>query len=360
MNLAKQLAEQGHKVTLAEKENDFMQRASYVNQARVHNGYHYPRSILTGLRSRISFPRFCKDFSPCIDSSFEKYYMIPKQLSKVSPKQFELFCQRIGIPCEPAPQKIQNLANSQLIDKVYSTMEYAFDSSKLKNIMLEKLAETNTKLITNCEITSVQQSGKKLTAVATYNSPQKAQDNFSADHIFNCTYSMINNINKQSSLEHIPLKHELTEICLIDVPDPLKNIGITVMDGPFFSAMPFPSRGLHSLSHVRYTPHHEWHDSKSEGYINAHEHYSTSIKNSAYKKMLQDAQRYIPCLRECTHRDSIWEVKTILPRSENNDSRPILFDANHGIPNYHCIMGGKIDNIYDIHDALSTTGLIND
>ena len=26
------------------------------------------------------------------------------------------------------------------------------------------------------------------------------------------------------------------------------------MCGPFFSAMPFPARGLHTLSHVRYTP----------------------------------------------------------------------------------------------------------
>ena len=28
---------------------DLMQRASYANQARVHNGYHYPRSLLTAL-----------------------------------------------------------------------------------------------------------------------------------------------------------------------------------------------------------------------------------------------------------------------------------------------------------------------
>ena len=45
--LAEQLALKGCKVTVYEKSQELMSRASYVNQARVHNGYHYPRSILT-------------------------------------------------------------------------------------------------------------------------------------------------------------------------------------------------------------------------------------------------------------------------------------------------------------------------
>jgi hypothetical protein len=41
------------------------------------------------------------------------------------------------------------------------------------------------------------------------------------------------------------------------------------------------------------------------------------------------------------------KVKTVLPLSEVDDSRPILFKAHWGLPNLICIMGGKIDNIYD-------------
>ncbi len=33
-------------------------RASYANQARVHNGYHYPRSFTTAYRSHANFGRF--------------------------------------------------------------------------------------------------------------------------------------------------------------------------------------------------------------------------------------------------------------------------------------------------------------
>ena len=96
MYIAEYFAKRGKKVLLCEKGTDYMQRASYVNQARVHNGYHYPRSILTALRSRISFPRFCKEFPECIDNSFEKYYMVGKLLSKVTARQFELSGRQFG------------------------------------------------------------------------------------------------------------------------------------------------------------------------------------------------------------------------------------------------------------------------
>ena len=46
-------------------------------------------------------------------------------------------------------------------------------------------------------------------------------------------------------------------------------------------------------------------------------------------------------------------MKTVLPRSEADDSRPILFRSHHGIPNYHVVMGGKIDNVYDVADELA-------
>ena len=49
-------------VCLVEREPDLLMRASYNNQARVHNGYHYPRSFTTAYRSRVNLPRFARDF----------------------------------------------------------------------------------------------------------------------------------------------------------------------------------------------------------------------------------------------------------------------------------------------------------
>jgi glycine/D-amino acid oxidase-like deaminating enzyme len=55
--LAEYLAARVGRVLLFEREPGLMRRASYANQARVHNGYHYPRSVLTALRSREVHPR---------------------------------------------------------------------------------------------------------------------------------------------------------------------------------------------------------------------------------------------------------------------------------------------------------------
>lgn len=38
------------------------QRATYINQARVHMGYHYPRSLSTAMKSAGYFRRFVEDF----------------------------------------------------------------------------------------------------------------------------------------------------------------------------------------------------------------------------------------------------------------------------------------------------------
>jgi hypothetical protein len=75
--------------------------------------------------------------------------------------------------------------------------------------------------------------------------------------------------------------------------------------------------------------------------------------------MRRDAARYLPILYEMKYIDSIWEVKTILPRSESDDSRPILFRPDYGLIGYHCIMGGKIDNIYDAISEIDRLGLVN-
>ena len=359
MYLSEYLSLQGHEVVLSEKEDDFMQRASYVNQARVHNGYHYPRSILTALRSRVSLPRFYEEFNACIDDTFDQYYMISYLQSKISASQFEKFCYRIGAVCEPAPPKITDLVDPNYVEAVFTTKEFAFDSEKLKQIMLERIEEAGVQYYLDNKVLSVATVNDKLTVKMSSVKDETELEPIEVDEVFNCTYSMINQFITDSSLDIIPLKHELTEMALVNVPDELKNVGITVMDGPFFSVMPFPSRGLHSFSHVRYTPHYEWYDKDKEHYRDAHKHYDEISKKSAYTHMLHDAKRYMPILSECKYEDSIWEVKTILPRSESNDSRPILFKPNYGLKGFHTVMGGKIDNVYDVIEVIEKTGLVD-
>ena len=68
--------------------------------------------------------------------------------------------------------------------------------------------------------------------------------------------------------------------------------------------------------------------------------------------MIKDAARYVPALARSRYVESLWEVKTLLPRSEVDDSRPILFKLLEDAPNVICILGGKIDNVFDIADYI--------
>jgi glycine/D-amino acid oxidase-like deaminating enzyme len=358
MYLAEHFAQKGCKVRLVEKEPQFMQRASYANQARVHNGYHYPRSVLTALRSRISFPRFVAEFRECIDSDFDKYYFIGSPLGKVSAKQFLKFCERIGAVCEEAPHKIKAMTNPALIEACFSVVEYAFDAVKLRDLMIERLAASTVTCSLNTSVETVRQQGEGL-QVDLLHRETGDLETVEADHVFNCTYSNINQVNEASGIDLVPLKHEMTEMCLVEMPDQLKKVGITVMCGPFFSVMPFPPVGLHSFSHVRYTPHYEWKDNDGSNYANAHERHIALQRHSAWRYMQKDAARYIPILSECAFHSSIWEVKTVLPRSEADDSRPILFLPNYRLKGFHCVMGGKIDNVYDAIEAIESQQLTN-
>ena len=57
-------------VLLIERDDELFKRASKVNQARIHTGFHYPRSFVTAYRSWRLHKRFMQDFGEAI---FEQY-----------------------------------------------------------------------------------------------------------------------------------------------------------------------------------------------------------------------------------------------------------------------------------------------
>ena len=343
-NIALALAEQGHRVLLCETRSQLMERASYHNQARIHHGYHYPRSVLTALRSRVNFPMWVDGHKECIVDDFDQYYAIARPHSKVSASQFSRFMARIGAPLFPAPPEITSLFNPALTAQVWKVREYAFDAVKLRGMMEKKLHRAGVEICLPTTVSQVRESGTRLRATLIL--PDGTME-LEAHHVFNTTYSQINRLLANSGLPGILLKHEIAEMALITVPEPLQKSGITVMCGPYFSLMPFPARGLHTLSHVRYTPHAAWLD-EGKPHPAAAAFESGARPPSRFRFMQADASRYLPLLRECRHVESLWEIKTVLPSSEHDDSRPILFRRDCGLKNLHCVMGAKIDNIFDI------------
>lgn len=347
LSIAKYLSQSlgQQKILVLEKESDLMTRASYNNQARVHAGYHYPRSLLTGLRSQVNFPRFIDEYEPAIENSFNKYYGVAKSLSKVSARQFKLFCERIGADIEQAPVSVKKLFNPRMVEDVFTVKEYAFNSTILKKQLVNSISD---RVKVKCG-----EAVERLRSVANGCEVEtQSGEVFWGRRVFNCSYSLINVLNKQSKLPLIPLKHEMAEMCLITLPPELQEHSVTMMCGPFFSFMPFPDRKLHTLSHVRYTPHSEWYDQDKQRLRHGHRFLNNVKKVSHFPHMLADVVRYMPSLADTKYQESLWEVKTVLAQSEQDDSRPILFRTDHGIKGYTCIMGGKLDNIYDVFREL--------
>jgi hypothetical protein len=73
--------------------------------------------------------------------------------------------------------------------------------------------------------------------------------------VLSAAYASTNQVLQLAGFEGFRIKYELCEIILCEVNEPLKDYGFTVMDGPFFSIMPFGKTGLHSLTSVTFTPH---------------------------------------------------------------------------------------------------------
>lgn len=338
------------RVVLLERELKLLCRASYHNQARVHNGYHYPRSFTTAFRSRVNLPKFVRDWPEAVKQDFTKLYAIARRNSKVTAKQFERFCHEIGAKIEPAEAAQQKLFEPRLIESVFLVEEYAFDSTRLAAWAQQELHESGVEVRFSTRAMTVSRDrGSELlvTTVDTDGNPGALHCRF----VFNCTYSGLNQLAGEFPGTLTRLKHEITEMALVKAPPALEGLGVTVMDGPFFSMMPFPARGLHTLSHVRYTPHFSWQD---EGGHDPYKKLQDYARESRVDRMLRDVGRYMPAVLDAKYADSLFEVKTILQKNEGDDGRPILFEKHAELPGCYSILGGKIDNIYDVLEKLET------
>lgn len=336
------------RILLVERESGLLTRASYNNQARVHNGYHYPRSFTTAYRSRVNLPKFVSDWPEAVKQDFTKLYAIARRNSKVTAKQFERFCREIGAKIRPADPALRSLFEPRLIEDVFLVEEYAFDATKLASWAVRELNECGVQIRFKTCVTAIS-NGPDGTLHAIVQPEYGAQELISSHYVFNCTYSGLNQFEGDFPGTQTSLKQEITEMALMQVPPALQGLGITVMDGPFFSMMPFPARGLHTLSHVRYTPHLHWNDEQG---IDPYKKLVQYERATRVDRMVRDVGRYLPVILDAKYVDSLFEVKTILVKNEGDDGRPILFEKHAELPGCYSVLGGKIDNIYDVLEKL--------
>ncbi len=333
------------------------ERATYINQARVHQGYHYPRSLSTAMKSAGYFERFHRDYSFCINREFEKIYATSAQYSWSDGEQFGKFCRAANIPCrEVCPEEY---FKKDMCDGAFVTREYTYDAMLLRDYYLEELAKLpNVKLMFCSQITQLE---KEQDA---YLCRLSSGETCSAPFILNATYASTNQILDLLGFEKFKIKYELCEIILCDVNEKLKRYGITVMDGPFFSIMPFGKTGFHSLTSVTFTPHTTCYQTlpvfpcqeksgaacsaKSLGNCND----CIAKPDSAYPYMEKLARKYLRDDFDFCYVKSLFSMKPILTSSEIDDSRPTVIRVYTRKPTFVGVLSGKINTVYDLDEVL--------
>ncbi|MDD6202645.1 MAG: FAD-dependent oxidoreductase [Lachnospiraceae bacterium] len=350
-------AKQGQKVLVLEKDPAPFMRATYINQARVHMGYHYPRSLSTAVKSAGYYNRFHEDYSFCIHDQFEQIYATSSQFSWTNAAEFQKFCKDAGIFCEEVSPK--RYFKPGLCDGAFLTREDTYDAMILRDFFIEELKKYPLVTIQyRANITGFEKTDTHYIV--------KLQNNetYESDFVLNATYASVNQILKMLKYQPFSIKYELCEIILCDVTEELKGKGITVMDGPFFSIMPFGKTGMHSLTSVTFTPHATSYDEtpqfpcqKESGGMcsklelgNCNE--CVAKPESAWPYMSSLARKYLREEYGFFYQKSLFSMKPILKTTEIDDSRPTVIKTFSKEPTFVSVLSGKINTVYDLDEVL--------
>lgn len=326
------LSKKGYEINLFEKNNQIISESSKLNQYRIHRGYHYLKSLNTAYRCQVNYQRFTDFFSEAVYSKFKSYYGISKFHSNINSNTFEQACSLLNMPYKISSKS--NIFNYNLIDKIYEVDEKIYDVQKLRIKFSNLLDNDNIRIFLDTKIDLVDKDILKTSN----------KENYKFDFVFNCTYSEIDQFNNISN-NKLDLNYILSEIGIIEVPNLIKNIGVTIIDGPFFSFLPV-NENLHTISHVTYT--HLEKSNKNNFLIKR----NSLNKNKSFvnlKKMILDASRFIPLLEKSLIKKSFYQIKAISNQNNRNDSRPIIVEKNENCFN---IIGSKVDNVFDMTNYL--------
>jgi len=224
-------AKKGQTVIVLEQEKEPFARATYINQARVHMGYHYPRSMATAMKSAGYFRRFNEDFDFAIHTQFDQVYATSGSFSWTDAREFRRFCKNAGIPCKDIP--IEQYFNDGVCDGAFLTREYTYDAHILRDYLLAELDKyPNVSLRFEQNIQKIVKESDCFSLYVSGADVSEQVVRLETGFVLNASYASVNQVLKQVEglePELFGLKYELCEIILVSAEDCLKDVGITVM-----------------------------------------------------------------------------------------------------------------------------------
>lgn len=319
------LAKKGYHVSLFEKNSELITQASYVNQYRLHRGYHYPRSDETAQSSIKGEANFIKYYcDSIINKEVENYYCIAKEESLVSSTEYADFLVRNQLEYEEVKL---DLVESNLISSIVKVKEKLFDPDSLRNSLhnyLERFG-VSINLDTKVEI-------KNLTDF---------------DYIINATYANLNELLPEN--KRVDYQFELCEKPVVKLPKEYKNKSIVIMDGPFMCLDPLGNSDYHVMGNVVHAIHTTNIGTSPVFDSNYKKLLNKGIIKNPYKthfpKFLSSAAKFFKGINKAQHIGSMFTVRAVLPSREHDDARPTLVQKINN--REFALFSGKIGTCVD-------------
>lgn len=346
------LLSRGLTVAIVDTDTGTLTRASLVNQARLHNGYHYPRSAWTALQAARNYERFVADFPAAINRRFTMLYAVAATGSLTDATHFERFCRAVGIPArlvDPSPH-----FRPGSVEAVFETEECSFDVAALRTALVQRLGSTGVSWLLGRTVLSGRRN------VDGWQVGLDDQTEVHATGVVNASYAGTNAVLGAFGLAPLLLKYELCEVALVEAPGHV-GVGITVVDGDFFSLMPFGHTGLHSLTAVAYTPRRSAKALLPDFACQSLNPACTpeALDNcgtcrarpaSAFPHMRALASQFID-QAGLEMVASLNSMKVLLRTTEIDDARPTLVRRDSDDPLFTTVFSGKINTIFDLQET---------
>jgi hypothetical protein len=291
------LARAGHETHLFEAKSALMHGATAATFARLHRGYHYPRSPETGRESRQTEASFRAEYDEAVIDGGQQSYLVPALGSHVSASEFRAFLENEGLAFFQDGHR-------------FSVVEPRIHIADLQSLVRRKVAEAGVTV----------HLGNRIKRGEAH----RLRTRF--DQVVIATYARLNEIEAGLAFEAEDYKFQVVEKPIVRLVPEMRNTSMVVIDGPFGCVDPLDRTGLHMLGHVTKTIHAENVGHRAEipaclaalldrGVI-------TNCPFSRWRDVAGALARYIPEVDRAEYVGSSFTVRAVLAHKEATDERP--------------------------------------
>ncbi|MCG8443679.1 MAG: FAD-binding oxidoreductase [Caulobacterales bacterium] len=333
----------GQRVTVFERASMPLTGASYNNHNRLHLGFHYPRDMRTARQSILGFKRFTSAFASCVSGSFVNGYFIAEEGSHTTPEDYRRFCGELGV----ASQEIDLKRFPTPVRKVAMGMqceEIVYDASLLRDELANRLRSSDIAVRYGVRVDAIAERGAGYALTLSTGETERF------DAVVNATYTDINRLSEQLGHPAPERQYEYTIVPIMETSMP--QIGVTIMDGPFMSVMPFGTTGRSLLYHVDLSVIATeiqpllplaWRDQETAPI-------AAIDPERRFAEMIAHSCAFLPGLADARLVGWLAGPRVVLAKSDDTDARPSLVEEPR--PNYVTVFSGKVDHCLWVADRV--------